>query len=430
LLRVVDILHLSGWSALDVEERDDHYLIQAAPSLPFSSCPHCGNEALAKHGSDAQQVRDLPIHGKGVVLCVAHQRYRCKVCKRTCYHPLESLDIKRLMTTRLVRYIERKAISTNRTFASISEEIGIDPRTIRNIFDDAAKVLDQNVTFETPAILGMDELHVLGAPRGVITNLQAHTIMELLEDRRKQTIIHYLRQMKHTENICTVVTDLWKPYREAVHLVLPDATLVSDKFHVLKLATTALEKLRKEISASLNESQRKTLKMHDRFLLLRRLHDLSPEDRFVLESWTKNFPLLGQAHQLKENFFAIYDQPCRDEAIAAYMAWMDSVPKELLHVYQPLMLAVEEWGDAIFAHFEQNHITGAFVESANNIARCLNRIGRGYSLPVLRARLLYGMSGAKGCKQPTARDPGNVDLANKGVAISTVLNRSGLLTAT
>ena len=28
--------------------------------------------------------------------------------------------------------------------------------------------------------------------------------------------------------------DLWQPYREAVQMVLPEATLVADKFHVLK----------------------------------------------------------------------------------------------------------------------------------------------------------------------------------------------------
>jgi transposase len=375
-LRATDILYLPGWSALDLEERDDSYLIQAAPLSPFSRCPHCGREMLAKHGTDHQQIRDLPIHGKRVILCIDHQRYRCKGCKRTCYSPLEAIDSKRLMTQRLVRYIERKAISANRSFASIAEEIGVDPRTVRNVFDDAVKLLNQTVTFETPTVLGIDELHVLGAPRAVFTNLQANTIIELLSDRRKHSVKHCLRQLQSRGTIQTVVTDCWRPYREAIEEVLPDAVHVCDKFHILKLATTALEQYRKQISAMLSDTQRKTLKMHDRFLLLRRERDLSPEDRFVLESWTRNFPLLGQAHQLKEIFFAIYDQPSRDAAIDAYLAWMDSVPKEPLHVYQPLMLTVEEWGDAIFAHLAQDRITGAFVESANNIARCLSRLGR------------------------------------------------------
>jgi hypothetical protein len=39
----------------------------------------------------------------------------------------------------------------------------------------------------------------------------------------------------------------------------------------------------------------------------------------------------------------------------------------------------------------------------------LNRMGRGYSLPVLRARLLYGMKGV------------SVDSTCKGIAISTLI---------
>ncbi len=46
----------------------------------------------------------------------------------------------------------------------------------------------------------------------------------------------------------------------------------------------------------------------------------------------------------------MYDYQSSDQALAAYFRWMENVPKELLHVYQPLLLTVEEWGDAIFAH--------------------------------------------------------------------------------
>ncbi len=77
--------------------------------------------------------------------------------------------------------------------------------------------------------------------------------------------MHFLRQLRQLDRIHTVVIDLWRPYREAAQLILPGAAVVADKFHVLKLATTALEQLRKEISRSLTETQRKTLKMHDRY---------------------------------------------------------------------------------------------------------------------------------------------------------------------
>jgi len=107
-------------------------------------------------------------------------------------------------------------------------------------------------------------------------------------------------------------------------------------------------------------------------MLLRRKHDLKPEELFVLESWIKNIPLLGQGYELKERFFAIYDQPTSEEAETAYFACMEAIPAELYPTYTPLMLTVEEWGDAIFAHCDQNRITGAFVEGASGLARAVN----------------------------------------------------------
>jgi transposase len=236
--------------------------------------------------------------------------------------------------------------------------------------------------------------------------------------------------LKQPDRIRAIVSDLWRPYREAVQLVLPDATLVADKFHVLKLATSALEKLRKEISAGLTETKRKTLKMHDRYLLLRRKHDLKPEELFVLESWIKNIPLLGQGYELKERFFAIYDQPNREAALDAYFAWMESIPAELYPTYTPLMLTIEEWGDEIFAHFDQNRVTGAFIEGANGLARVLSRMGRGYGLKALRGRLLYGLCEGRDRKRVPANKSENgngVDGPFLGAPLSRILPQEPLV---
>jgi transposase len=406
LILHVNFLNLPCWEIIQVEESEEHYIVLARPRYTLTACPTCGSSSIIGHGTDAQMVRDLPAQGKQVCLQIKRRRFLCKVCRKTCFEPLPDVEEGHQMTGRLVRFIERRALSTKRTFASIAEDIGIDPGTVRRLCLDQIARLDHSVQFDTPEVLGIDELHVLHQARGIITNITARTIIELLADRKQVTIFHYLQRLKHPERIRTVCIDLWKPYRAAVQVVLPGTMVVADKFHVLKLATTALETFRKELSANLTDTQRRTLKMHDRYLLLRRLRDLSPEDRFLLESWTRNYPLLGQAHQLKEDFFAIYDQQTCEQAEAAYFAWMDSVPRELLPVYQPLMLTVEEWGDEIFNHFKTG-VTGGFVESANNIARFLNRLGRGYGMEVLRGRLLYGWEPAQatGVGQPSKGVP-------------------------
>ena len=46
--------------------------------------------------------------------------------------------------------------------------------------------------------------------------------------------------------------------------------------------------------------------MHDRFVLLKRERDLNDEERLNLDGWTKNYPALGEAYRLKEDFYGIY----------------------------------------------------------------------------------------------------------------------------
>jgi len=54
--------------------------------------------------------------------------------------------------------------------------------------------------------------------------------------------------------------------------------------------------------------------MHDRFLLLKRRRDLTPQEQWVLESWTLWFPTLARAYEAKENFYSLWDLADRQAA--------------------------------------------------------------------------------------------------------------------
>ncbi len=73
-----------------------------------------------------------------------------------------------------------------------------------------------------------------------------------------------------------------------------------DKFHVVRMANDAMERVRKSLRESLTPKQRRGL-MHDRFVLLKRERDLNDEERLNLDGWTKNYPVLGEAFRLKEH---------------------------------------------------------------------------------------------------------------------------------
>jgi transposase len=415
--RRVNFLNLPSWEIVSSKETDDDYEITARPIHSLTACLFCGSSTLLRHGTDRQVIHDVPSHGKRVVILVDHQRWRCVNCGRTFYEPLPDVDEKRFCTKRLIKYLERR--SMNRTFLSLAEEVGLHEKTVRRIFHAYTQELGQATHIATPRVMGMDELHVIHQPRGIITNIEAGTVVDLLRDRKKQTVIRYLSSLEHRDRIEVICIDMWQPYREAARQCLPDAAIVIDKFHVVKMANEAIEQIRKELRAGLDDKQRRTL-MHDRFILLKRRSDLSEKDTLILEAWIKNFPILGIAYELKEAFYDVWDASTKDEALKRYFAWQDSITPEVSGAFTPMALTIEEWGDEVFAYFD-HRVTNAYTESLNGLARVANRLGRGYSFDVLRARLLYGI-GQHPNRKPKKDEieQKNVDSESLGVPISTL----------
>jgi transposase len=142
---------------------------------------------------------DLPIHGKRVGLLIKRQRYRCRECSQTFWEHLDhTIDEKRNCTKRLLSYIEKQSLK--RTFVSISEDVGLNEKTIRNIFRDYINRLEETLRFETPNWLGIDEIHII-KPRCVLTNIEERTLLDVLPNRNKETVVGYLSRLPNRGRI-------------------------------------------------------------------------------------------------------------------------------------------------------------------------------------------------------------------------------------
>ncbi len=380
-----NILNLPDYTVTRLEETPHDYHVYATVNGAAHPCVACRSTNVVGHGRKEQVIRDLPMHGKRVAVYVEVRRYRCRGCGKTFSPPSSQVDGKREMTARLLGWIERESL--RRTFADIAEEVGVDEKTVRNIFRAHVRHLEATVRIETPRWLGIDEIHILGRPRGILSNLEQQTVVNVLPNRNKSTILGYLQQLPDREKIRYVAIDMWNPYREAVWQLLPHAKVIVDKFHVLRQANQAVEVTRKSLRASLTPKQRRTL-MHDRFVLLKRRHDLTDQEALLLSGWAENFPILKAAYELKEAFFDIYRCQSRQQALLAYASWRQSIPAELAEAFRPLTTAVANWQDEIFAYFD-HRLTNAYTESLNNLIRLINRVGRGYSFEALRAKILF-----------------------------------------
>jgi transposase len=379
-----NILNLPSYQVISVADTEHDYHVHASIRQAPTACVYCQSDNIVGFGRREQLVRDLPMHGRRVAIYVDPRRMQCRGCNRTFSEPLPDADEARAMTRRLVDWIGKQAVK--RTFSSIAEEVGVVEGTIRLIFKDYVAVLERTMQFETPKWMGIDEIHLI-RPRCVISNVQNNTIVDMLVNRNKDTVVRYLSKLPARDKVQYVAMDMWVPYRVAVEAVLPDARIVIDKFHVIKMANEAMEKVRKSLRAELTPKQRRGL-MHDRFVLLKRERELTDQERFNLDGWCKNYPVLGEAYRLKEAFFGIYDADSSEQAIQWYESWYRSITPETHPAFADLIRAWGNWQPYIISYFD-HPITNAYTESLNSLIRVMSRVGRGYSFEALRAKMLF-----------------------------------------
>ncbi|QFT23960.1 hypothetical protein FIV02_20530 [Pseudomonas sp. THAF187a] len=153
-----NILHLPQYQVLGCKSTDDEMHFQVDGPDPIA-CEECGVQGeFVRFGKRDVPYRDLPIHGKRVTLWVVRRRYTCRACKTTFRPQLPEMVDGFRMTLRLHEYVEKE--SFNHPYTFVAAQTGLDEKTVRDIFNARAEFLGRWHRFETPRILGIDELYL------------------------------------------------------------------------------------------------------------------------------------------------------------------------------------------------------------------------------------------------------------------------------
>lgn len=263
----------------------------------------------------------------------------------------------------------------------------MDDKTIRHVFDDDTSRTQESVIYEVPRVLGIDELKIVGEYRCMLTNSEKNSVFDLLKNRRKVDLLAYFKALRDKKHVEVVTVDMWIAYRQGVAAQLPARAVVVDKFPVVRMANDAIERIQKRIRRELEPKTRIKMK-YERFVLLKRHHELSDEEEDKLLAWSKLYPALGVAHAAKEGFYAIYDQPTRKAAVAQARAWLSRLDPMISTEFRETAGALNRGWDEVFNIYDQP-VTNAHPESVNRLAKDGNRMGRGQGFDAIRARVPF-----------------------------------------
>lgn len=314
-------------------------------------------------------------------LKIRGHKHLCKDCGSIFVDRFNTLDLCSKMTNRLRCKIQQ--LSLTKPFKHIAREYKLSVTTIEKIALAYIREKDSQHIMYSPEVLGIDEAHLNGSIRCVLTDINEHLLFEMLPKRDKQTVINYLDSLPDSNNIKIVTMDMYRPYREAVYECLPDAAIVIDKFHVVKLINDVLSDYKKTLCKQLPAAEKKEINSVQKALNTNR-KDLTANQNKKLGYIYSKYPELKMAYDLKEEFREIYECTNRRAAVLKYTKWSRKV-KQNFSPYISITETVNRWSLEIFNYFDHPYTNGV-TEAINGCIKAIARDGKGYSFEILRGR--------------------------------------------
>lgn len=243
-----------------------------------------------------------------------------------------------------------------------------------------------------PSAIGIDE-HSYGKNRETrstqfVTTIVNHNKGKMFEAVIGKSQAELEEATKHIggrENVKWATIDMCDPYRNFIRATFPNAKIVADKFHVLRLLTPALLKKRKEIAGTRADLRAKKL-------LLMSAKDLRYFERLALEQFLEKHPHMHELYVWKERLHAFYRIKGYGRAYERYKRLMDDMSVSFLPEIQKLRKTLLKWKEEVLNYFSSN-LTNARLEGFNCKASLLKRRAYGYRNPQnYRIQLLHACS--------------------------------------
>jgi transposase len=215
----------------------------------------------------------------------------------------------------------------------------------------------------------------------LIADYSNRRVMELVQGKTTAELKASLSHLPNPENVENVVLDLCDPFKNFALEHFPNAKIIADKFHVLRLLTPALNRRRKEITGDRRSAA-------IRKLLLRNGYKLDYWTRSMISQWLDPYPELKEIYQYKEALHRFYRCRGFDRASQALTNMTDTMAGSKVPEIQTLRRTLMRWRTEILNYFKTG-LTNGRTEGYNNLAKLIQRRAFGYrSFENYRLRLL------------------------------------------
>jgi transposase len=214
----------------------------------------------------------------------------------------------------------------------------------------------------------------------LVMDLASGAVVYVGQGKGGDALTAFWRRLRASHaKIEAVATDMSWAYIDAVTTHLRHATLVFDRFHVIKLYNEKLSDLRRAMYRELKDSMQKDVLKGVRWLLLKRPENLDAsrkEPQRLAEALRLNAPL-AIAYQLKEELNQLGEQDDEETAAAVLMDWITYAESTGIRMLQQFAKTLRFHALGILAWYDYPISTGP-LEGTNNKIKTMKRQAYGF----------------------------------------------------
>lgn len=209
-------------------------------------CPFCNHFKLNIHDYSWIHIRLNSTINLSEILYIKRIRYKCVQCGKTKTFELQGIRQNNSISNFTINAIKQEFFKIQ-SFSTIAERYGISTTQVINIFDEYTKIMLRR---PLPEYLCIDEKHFEGDTDGkyvaILSDFFSGDIIDVIPNRQLAYLERYFQNipLRERENVKVFISDMYDSYSTIKYRYFPKAIYVVDLFHVVKLLTTAVNKLR------------------------------------------------------------------------------------------------------------------------------------------------------------------------------------------
>lgn len=342
-------------------------------------CAGCGSRRVTRKGGRKRRFRGLPIGDRAVWIELRVPRLGCKECGLVRQAEIPFAPGQHRYTKRFARYVLE--LARRMTIWDVAQHLGVSWNLVKSIVK-----ADLERRFGKPRLrdlkwIAIDEISIERGHRylTVVLDLESGAVVFVGEGKGAEALDPFwTRAGRARAQLEAVAIDMSRAYINAVEAHLPDATLVFDRFHVVKLMNDKLSDLRRELQRE-SEAEAHAVLKGTRWLLLKNPGHLEA-DRDEAERLHKALELnapLAAAYYMKEELRQFWEQPGKKAARRHLDGWIGRARTTGIKQFKQMANTLSIHRQGLLAYYDVSITTGP-LEGTNTKIQLLKRKAYGY----------------------------------------------------